>query len=179
MQGTKDYPVQLPEVVITRRGADAITISRINTIHPRLRVELMDIYGEILDALSGRATCRFTQVLRTIKEQNDLYAQGRTKPGKKVTNAKGGDSYHNYGLAVDFCLIIDRKEVSWDMVKDYDGDKKADWMEVVAIFKKYGWEWGGDWASLKDYPHFQKALGKSIAQLKAMQKDGAGYPVFK
>lgn len=176
MEGSKENPVKLDEVVVTP-NLDAVSVTRLKTIHPKLRDELMRIYIDISNALTGRAICRLTQVLRTIKEQNDLYAQGRTKAGKIVTNAKGGSSYHNYGLAVDFCLIVDGKDVSWDMVKDYDGDKVADWMEVVGIFKKHGWEWGGDWKSFKDYPHFQKTFGKSIAQLKVTKIEN-GYPVI-
>ena len=48
---------------------------------------------------------RVTQGLRTIAEQDELYAQGRTKPGKIVTNAKGGKSNHNSGLAIDVCIV--------------------------------------------------------------------------
>jgi peptidoglycan L-alanyl-D-glutamate endopeptidase CwlK len=92
-----------------------------------------------------------------------------------VTNAKGGKSYHNYGLAIDICLILDGKEASWDTLKDYDGDKVADWMEAVAIFKTRGWEWGGDFKSIKDAPHFQKTFGFTTTKLKSMIK-GSGYP---
>jgi peptidoglycan L-alanyl-D-glutamate endopeptidase CwlK len=138
-------------------------------------MDTLAMYEEICEALTGRAICRFTHALRTIKEQDALFAQGRTTPGKKVTNAKGGQSFHNYGLAWDFCLIVDGKEVSWDMSKDFDGDKTADWMEVVRIAKKYGWEWGGDWAKFKDAPHFQKTFGKTTAQLKSLIK-GSLYP---
>jgi peptidoglycan LD-endopeptidase CwlK len=154
---------------------DPISLKRIETLHPDLREEFFVMYDEICEALTGRAICRITHALRTIKEQDALFAQGRTVPGKKVTNARGGQSFHNYGLAWDFCLIIDGKEASWDMSKDFDGDKTADWMEVVRIAKKYGWEWGGDWAKFKDAPHFQKTFGKTTAQLKALAK-GALYP---
>lgn len=147
---------------------DKISLARLGVLHPLLRDEAVKIFNEIDKALTGRAKCRITQTLRTFKEQNDLYAQGRTKPGGKVTNAKGGDSFHNYGLAVDFCLLIDGKEVSWDMKKDYDSDLIPDWMEVVAIFKKYGWSWGGDWKSFKDYPHFEKTFGRNLSEVKAL-----------
>ena len=153
---------------------DTITLARIELLHPKLRTEAKEIYNEIVNALKGRATVRFTQTLRTIAEQDALYAQGRTKPGNKVTNAKGGKSYHNYGQACDICLIIDGKEVSWDTLKDYDGDRISDWMEAVAIFKTRGWEWGGDWTK-KDYPHFQKTFGFTTTKLKTMVK-GSGYP---
>lgn len=170
--------MQLDEVVIKANKMDNITLQRIEKIHPKLRVELKQIYSEISEALTGRAICRFTQVLRTIAEQDALYAQGRTTKGKIVTNAKGGYSYHNFGLSFDFCLIIDGKEVSWDMNKDFDGDKVSDWMEVVSIVKRHGWEWGGDWKSFKDYPHFQKTFGNTTAQLRAKAKDKDGYPII-
>jgi len=149
---------------------DKPTSDRIAKLHPALRDEVREIVLACDIALSGRAKIRITQGLRTIAEQDALYAQGRTVKGKVVTNAKGGTSYHNYGLAVDFCLIVNGNEVSWDQRADYDGDQRADWMEVVAIFKRYGWEWGGDFRSIKDSPHFQKTFGKSIAQLAAAMK---------
>lgn len=109
-----------------------------------------------------------TQGLRTNAEQDALYAQGRTKPGSIVTNAKGGTSYHNYGLAIDFALLLPNgSSVSWDMVLDGDKDGTADWQEVVEEAKKLGFEWGGDWTSFKDYPHLQMSFGLRIADLQA------------
>lgn len=160
--------------MIRSTAMDKITLDRIELLHPKLVGEVKKMYAEICSALSGRAVCRFTHTLRTNKEQDVLYAKGRTMPGQKVTWAKGGQSYHNYGLAFDICLIIDGKEASWDTLKDFDGDKVPDWMEVVAIAKKYGWEWGGTWKK-KDMPHFQKTMGKTISQLQLYPKDGL-YP---
>ncbi|WP_338532555.1 M15 family metallopeptidase [Paenibacillus peoriae] len=109
-----------------------------------------------------------TQGLRTIDEQNGLYAQGRTKSGQIVTNARGGYSYHNFGVAIDFVLLLpDGKNVSWDMQRDGDGDGIADWDEVVAEAKRIGWNWGGDWRSFKDYPHFEMTFGLSTADYRA------------
>ena len=156
---------------------DSITLKRIDLLHPNLREEVKTMYEEICEALTGRAVCRFSHTLRTDKEQDELYAQGRTKSGKKVTNAKGGQSYHNYGLAFDIVLIIDGKEASWDTLKDFDGDKVADWHEVVKIAKKYGWAWGGDFVSFKDAPHFEKTFGKKTSELKALRK-GNLYPIL-
>jgi peptidoglycan L-alanyl-D-glutamate endopeptidase CwlK len=85
----------------------------------------------------------------------------------KVTNAKGGMSYHNYGLAIDIVLIIGGVAASWDIKTDFDGDGKADWIEIVNIFKSFGWEWGGDW-KFYDAPHFQKTFGKSVKELLAL-----------
>ena len=136
-----------------------------------MRVESFEIYNEICEALKGSAICRFSHTLRTFAEQDKLYAQ---RP--KVTNAKGGQSYHNYGLAIDIVLLKDADKngtfetASWQTNVDFDGDGIADWMEVVAIFKRYGWDWGGDW-KFTDMPHFQKTFGYSIVQLQKMHSD--------
>lgn len=154
---------------------DQITLDRIKLLHPKLRDEALQIYEEIVTALSGKAACRFSYTLRTFAEQDVLYAQGRTKPGKIVTNAKGGQSYHNYGLALDIVLLIDNdgdgkfETASWDEKGDYDSDRKSDWMEIVAIFKRYGWEAGIDW-HFRDAPHFQKSYGYSIVTLQQLHK---------
>lgn len=146
---------------------DPITLERIKLLHPKLREEVGNIYAEICEALTGRAVCRFSYTLRTFAEQDAIYAQGRTKPGKIVSNAKGGLSLHNYGLAVDIVLIIDGKEASWDTKTDFDKDGKSDWQEIVTIFKQHGWEWGGDWKFV-DAPHFQKSFGYSVRELLAL-----------
>jgi len=102
-----------------------------------------------------------TSTYRDGESQSALYAQGRTKlfdaNGKRlgiVTKAKGGQSIHNYGMAIDIVLITGGA-ASWDTFKDYDKDGKSDWMEIVNIFKKHGYDWGGDW-KFKDAPHFEK-----------------------
>jgi peptidoglycan L-alanyl-D-glutamate endopeptidase CwlK len=109
-----------------------------------------------------------TQGMRTIAEQNALYAQGRTKKGNIVTNAKGGSSYHNYGLAIDFALLLpDGKSISWDTSRDGNNDKTADWQQVAQEAKKLGFEWGGDWTSFKDYSHLEMTFGLTTEQLQA------------
>ena len=157
---------------------DQITLNRIQLMHPKVRAEVAEIYDEICEALNGRAYCRFSYTLRTFREQDELYCIGRTKAGKKVTNAKGGYSYHNYGLALDIVLIVDNKTAVWDIKSDFDGDGKPDWMQVVHIFKSHGWDWGGDW-KFTDYPHFQKSFGYKISDLLALHKakkyDSNGY----
>lgn len=146
---------------------DKITLERIETAHPLLREELRTIYKEICQALNGSAICRFSYVLRTFKEQDELFAK---RP--RVTKAKGGQSYHNYGLALDIVLITNNgKEASWNTVKDFDGDRTADWMEIVAIFKKYGWQWGGNW-NFKDDPHFEKTFGYKWQELLELHNKG-------
>ena len=138
---------------------DKVTLQRIELIHPKLKDELKSIYAEICEALKGKAMCRFAYTLRTFAEQDALF---NAKP--QVTKARGGQSYHNYGLAVDIVLIVD-KDGNGSYESDFDGDGKSDWQEVVAIFKRYGWTWGGDW-KFYDAPHFEKSLGYSIAALQ-------------
>ncbi len=150
---------------------DQITQQRVQLLHPKIKDEVMFLVNQANTQLTKHSEIRIVQGYRTIQEQNELYAQGRTKTGKKVTNAKGGQSYHNYGLAIDFALLIDDKQISWDIKKDWDGDMISDWMEVVSVFKKAGWEWGGQW-KFQDNPHFQKTFGYSTQQL--LQKYNAG-----
>lgn len=165
---------------------DQITLDRIALLHPKLRDEALAIYKEICAELKGKAMCRFAWTFRSFAEQQKLFNQGRNGvPGSIVTKAQAGDSYHNYGLAIDIVLIKDTdgngsyETASWETKADFDNDKVADWMEVVHIFKKYGWEWGGDWKFL-DLPHFQKTFGKTCMQLKAIRRTQGGidYPNF-
>lgn len=151
---------------------DRLSVERIKKLHPKLRSEALQILTDVAGSLTGRAVCRFTYTLRTMQEQQALYNQGRTFRGPVVTNAKPGQSYHNYGMAVDFALVIDGKTASWDTKADWDSDKKADWMEVVETFKRYGWSWGGDWSTLKDLPHFEKTFGKHWRELLALHNSG-------
>jgi peptidoglycan hydrolase-like protein with peptidoglycan-binding domain len=104
-----------------------------------------------------------TQGLRTYAEQNALYAKGRTAPGSIVTNARGGYSYHNFGLAFDICLIEGGKAV-WSV--------NSKWKQFAAIAKKHGFAWGGDWTRFKDYPHFEMTGGLTLAQCRAKWPNG-------
>lgn len=151
---------------------DQISVDRCRKLHPKLRAEAVAILCECNNLLTGKAKVRFTFTLRSFKEQALLYQQGRSLPGNIVTNAKAGSSYHNYGLAIDIALIIDGNLAVWDRNTDFDDDKKPDWMECVAVFQKYGWEWGGNWTSIKDYPHFQKTFGYHWSKLLQLHDAG-------
>lgn len=107
-------------------------------------------------------TIKITNAYRSSAEQNALYAQGRTKKGKIVTNAKGGQSFHNYGVAFDFVPIIKGK-AAW---KDEELFRK-----VGKIGESLGLEWGGSWKGFLDLPHFQCTLGYTIAQFKNEEID--------
>jgi peptidoglycan L-alanyl-D-glutamate endopeptidase CwlK len=107
-----------------------------------------------------------TDDFRSAEDQDRLYAKGRSAEGNIVTHAKGGESYHNFGLAVDFALKVPSGDVIWDMQYDGNANGAADWMEVVDTAKELGFEWGGDWAHFRDYPHLEMNFGLSIAQLQ-------------
>lgn len=156
---------------------DKITLQRIAKAHPAVREELGLIYNDIQKALVGRAVCRFDCVHRSFERQAEIYASGRSQPGRKLTNAPAGLSLHNYGLAVDICLLVTKNGAqdfaSWDTAGDFDEDGVADWMEVVRIFKAHGWDWGGDWNGFKDMPHFQKSFGLKASDFLALHKAGS------
>lgn len=107
-----------------------------------------------------------TDGFRSVEEQNDIHALGRTRGGNVVTYAEGGESYHNYGLAIDFALRLPDGSVVWDIQRDGNGNGRPDWFEVADIGKELGFEWGGDWVRFKDYPHLQLDFGLSIRQLQ-------------
>lgn len=139
--------------------------NRLSGLHPVVKAAAERLIGE---TFAKGVPIVITQGLRTIAEQDELYAQGRTKPGQIVTNAKGGYSNHNFGMAIDFALLLpDGKNVSWDMKRDGNGSGTADWYDVVAVAKVLGFAWGGDWNSFKDYPHFEMTFGLSTAQYRA------------
>ena len=107
-----------------------------------------------------------TDGFRSADEQNNLHNQGRSAPGNVVTHARGGESYHNYGLAIDFALRLDNGDVVWDLERDDNGNGERDWYEVAAIGKELGFSWGGDWQRFKDYPHLEMTFGLSIEELQ-------------
>lgn len=89
---------------------------------------------------------------RTIAEQNALFAQGRTTDGPRVTMARGGQSYHNFGLAVDF---LD-EAASGDPLKVDQSDWEATaYAEIVKPAVALGMQWGGAWRRNQDRPHLE------------------------
>ena len=158
---------------------DLLTVERIKSMHPILRDQLKNDYLEINKKLPKHVRLRFTHTYRSIQEQNELYAIGRTVKGNKVTNAKGGSSFHNYGLAFDIAILLDNDKNGTFESISYAQD--ANFMKVVNFFKFKGYEWGGDFKTFKDKPHFQMTFGKSITELKnkkTFTEDGKLYPVL-
>jgi peptidoglycan L-alanyl-D-glutamate endopeptidase CwlK len=93
-----------------------------------------------------------TETLRTQKEQEELYSQGRTKPGKIITNCKGYQSPHCWGIAFDFCRNVKGKEYD-----NSDGffEKVGKIAKTLFDNTEYDLFWGGDFKSFVDKPHIE------------------------
>jgi peptidoglycan L-alanyl-D-glutamate endopeptidase CwlK len=112
----------------------------------RLNAELMPFTAKII---SGT---------RTYEEQDALYAEGRTKPGAIVTNARAGYSNHNFGIAFDIGIFTTGGHYADEMAerKLFSTAKLEElYRKAGAIGKELGLLWGGDWKSIEDMPHFE------------------------
>lgn len=120
-------------------------MSRIDTLEPDFQPKIQ----QLLDALNASTGIKWgvVQGRRTIAYQNELYAQGRTKPGQVVTKAKGGQSPHNFGLAADLCPMKDN-DFWWNCPQKY-------WNMLGEIAEGMGLVWGGHFHSIIDYPHVE------------------------
>ena len=114
-----------------------------------------------------------TSTLRPPAVQAVLYAQGRTAPGRIVTNARPGYSFHNFGLAID--VVPDELIALPDWGDTPAHRTRADmlWKKLGGIGKAIGLTWGGDFPHLPDRPHFEWADGLTLAQLRAGARPGS------
>ena len=99
-----------------------------------------------------------TSTYRDGEAQDKLYAQGRTEPGKKVTNAKAGQSFHNWRVAFDFCPIVNGKAM-WN--------DNTLFIKCGEIAEGVGLEWAGRWKKFTEYPHCQYTGGLTLADFQA------------
>jgi D-alanyl-D-alanine carboxypeptidase len=133
---------------------------RLTKVHPELAARVR----EMIDVLATLGhSIEVVQGFRTFAEQDQLYAQGRTKPGHIVTDAKGGLSNHNYGLAVDLCPFINGKP-NWTAAPSV-------WFAIGSEATKRSLEWGGNWKKFIDKPHVQLP-GLTVKQCLALYKKG-------
>ncbi len=134
--GTTRPPTALTQTV------DARSEGVIATLHPQVRPYARAL---VLKAAAAGITIKVISGLRTYAEQEALYAKGRTKPGPKVTNARGGYSNHNFGIAFDVGVFDGTRYVP----------ESPRYKAVGALGTEIGLEWGGNWKTIKDEPHFQ------------------------
>jgi peptidoglycan L-alanyl-D-glutamate endopeptidase CwlK len=133
---------------------------RLDKVHPTLAAAITTLLGAL--AQNG-LQIEVVQGLRTFAEQDALFAQGRTKPGPIVTRARGGQSNHNYGLAVDVVPFINGQP-NWNAPMGV-------WTTIGAEAEKMGLEWGGDWRKFVDKPHLQLP-GMSVAECLSLYRRG-------
>lgn len=144
---------------------DARSEKNIATLTPEAKEKAMEWLAKVREKGINAVIIQGT---RTWQEQDELYAQGRTEKGPKVTNARGGYSVHNYGMAWDFVVFED--------VSDNGGVGHALWdspkmEEAGKIGESIGLEWGGSWKGFRDIPHLQMP-GLDINALRAMMPRG-------
>jgi peptidoglycan L-alanyl-D-glutamate endopeptidase CwlK len=125
----------------------------------------MEVKGVTVEVISG---------LRSWAAQAALYAQGRTKPGRIVTKARPGSSWHNYGLAIDLGLF--KNGVYLDEKQPGLADKL--YAEIGIIAGRMGIEWAGNWKSFPETPHFQVTFGKTLSEMRTRMEE-VGYDVQK
>jgi peptidoglycan L-alanyl-D-glutamate endopeptidase CwlK len=117
---------------------------RLQQLHPALGSAVRAVVADLAD----RGTVvEVVQGLRTFDEQDELFAKGRTKPGPIVTQARGGESNHNFGLAADLCPFTNDKP-DWNA-------PIAVWSAIGTAAMAHGLEWGGQWKKFLDKPHVQ------------------------
>lgn len=141
---------------MTIKQTDA-TKAKLKTLDP----DFEDLIIRLINHCHERGiNVQVAQALRTNAEQQALYEIGRTKPGKIVTNAKPGTSFHNYAAAADLFFLNEKGEAHWNT----NGFKKVWSIAVELGLDKQGLVWGGGFKSLPDYPHFQ--MGNSLEEAK-------------
>ncbi|WP_438712313.1 M15 family metallopeptidase [Aquimarina muelleri] len=145
---------------------DIVSDRRIDTLHPKIRTKAKEFIIRAQKELGIQL--RVTSALRTWEEQTRLYNKGRSAPGKRVTNARAGQSYHNYGLAFDVVEIKNGKAI-WN---------NPNWQKIGELGKSIGFEWGGDWKKMVDKPHFQMRFGKHHTELAQLYRSGQRQGVF-
>lgn len=128
----------------------------ITQLHPRLQEKIEDL--KVLCKKEGLAL-GIGECFRSVAEQDSLYAQGRTKAGSIVTNAKGStySSQHQWGIAFDF----------FKNVKGHEYDDASFFKKVGKLAKSIGLAWGGDWTGFVDRPHlYLPDWGSTTSKLK-------------
>ena len=122
-------------------------------------------------ATTGSKTVRIISGNRTYEEQNRLFAQGRFgNPGPIVTNARGGSSNHNFAIAWDIGVF--------DNGQYLQGNTKAEQKEYDKVFDlvdQLTIEWGGNWKTIVDRPHYQVPSGKKVSEVRALFETGQAY----
>ena len=151
------------------------TIENLGSLNKKAlaKLEPFIVQVELMLAPKG-VTVEVISGLRSWSAQSALYAQGRTKPGKIVTKARPGSSWHNYGLAIDLGLF--RNGVYLDERKPAEADKL--YAEIGKLAASHGIEWAGTWKTFAETPHFQVTFGLTLADVRS-RMEAKGYDIQK
>lgn len=134
----------------------------LDDLHPRV-AEMARHFLEHCDAMG--IDVLVTSTFRDAQSQSALYEQGRTKPGRRVTNAKPGQSFHNWQVAFDVVPLRNGKPV-WGTT-GADGDL---WEQIGKIGESVGLEWAGRWKKFREYAHFQYTGGHNLAWFQSGER---------
>jgi peptidoglycan L-alanyl-D-glutamate endopeptidase CwlK len=132
-----------------------INSRNIEDLHPSVQKMAVKFLKECAEA---GINVLITSTYRDAESQNALYAIGRTKPGKKLTNAKAGQSFHNYRCALDFVPLVYGKP-AWT--------NTALFTQCGGIAEAIGFEWAGRWKTFKELAHIQYTGGLSLKDLQS------------
>ena len=159
---------------------DQPSLDKINNLHPDIQSLVKEFM--LRSEFELKLQIRIVQGLRTYDEQNNLYSQGRNQAQLNavglnnvqalpnlplVTNARGGYSNHNFGLAIDVAFLEPGGTINWSI---------ANYNRLAPLGERLGFDWGGSWASLIDRPHFEMMFGNSLSQLR--QKINTGNTIL-
>ena len=127
-----------------------INSRKIEDLHPTVQKMCNDFIKKCADV---GIDILITSTYRDLASQAEIYAQGRTKPGKKVTNAPAGKSFHNWKVAFDFCPVKNGKAM-WSDTATFE--------RCGVIAESCGLEWAGRWRTMKELAHCQYTGGLTL-----------------
>lgn len=150
---------------------DQPSIVRLDAVYPPLKAKAILIYQQIFDKYGLMMRC--SRGYSTFQEQDALYSQSRTAPGPRVTNAKGGQSTHNYAIAFDSCF----RGVDPYLAKHPNGENI--WRDVALFGQQLGLMSGVNFPELGDTDHLENRYKMNIAQLRQLYDQGGLEAVWK
>ncbi len=155
------------------RRSEALACS-LGTFDPRTEKHILSLHLKAQEAArifmrkmrKARIQARIISGTRTYEEQNKLFRQGRYgNPGKRVTNARGGQSNHNFAIAWDIGIFSGGKYIT----------KAGPYKRAADIGLSEDLIWGGNWRRFRDVPHYQLATGLAIKAVRKKFEKGMPY----
>ena len=144
-------------VILSRNNQE-----KIKTLHPEIRNATSSM---LTNLKKDNVNVEISLATRTYEEQDRLYSKGRNEKGeiidesKVVTYAKGGQSYHNFGLAFDVEVYNENGTKNWNKQSEA-------WQKVINEGKKQGFVAGAEWNDFPDLPHFENSFGNTQSALR-------------